>query len=135
MLLLADGEVISDWIERGYCSQWAAAGADQVTFLCLSNTDDSVNRRNDAGKTEVDAGDLDLGLAGLNLSLRSSNGCLRSLDLGPIREVRLGCVIKVLLADRIHPCQGTVLLHIQLTLELVRLRCTQLRLILNQLGL
>jgi len=62
--------------------------------------------RNDADvETEVDAGRLDLGLAGLNLSLRCSNGCLRSLDLALFAGPS-GCVINVLLADRIHTLPG-----------------------------
>ena len=91
--------------------------------------------RDNARETEIDAGGLDCGLAGLNLSLRSSNGCLGGLYLGLICKIRLRCVVEILLADGISLCQRSVLLYIELALELVRLSCRKLRLVLNQLRL
>ena len=81
----------------------AAAGADQVAYLCLGDAGDTVDRRNNAGEIEIDAGGLDCGLAGLNLSLRSSDGRFRGLHLGLIGKVCLGCVVEILLADGIQP--------------------------------
>jgi len=49
--------------------------------------------------------------------------------------VRLICVIEVLFADRIDRCQRSILVYIELTHLLVRLGCSALSLILNQLRL
>ena len=105
-----------------------AAGADQVTHLCLCDAGDAVDGRDYAGETEIDAGGFDRGLAGLNLSLRGSNGRCGSLHLGLIGEVRLLCVVEILLADGIDLCERLVLLDIELALELVRLGRGELRL-------
>ena len=69
----------------------------------------------------------------MNLSMRRSYGCLCRLHLRLIRKASLGCVVEILLANGIHFCQGSVLLNIELALQLVRFRCCELRLILDQL--
>ena len=69
--------------------------------MCLSNTGDAVNGRNNAGETEIDACGLDCGLAGLNLSLGSGNGRVGGLYLGLVCKVGLSCIVKILLADGI----------------------------------
>ena len=71
----------------------------------------------------------------MNLCMRGSYGGLCSLHLRFISEVSLVCVVEILLTDGIHLCQGGVLLNIELALELVRFRCCELRLILDQLCL
>ena len=135
VFLFADSEIVSDGIERRNCSQRSAAGVYQVPYLCLRNTGDAVNRGNNACETEVDTGGFDCGFADLDLSLRSSNGSFCGLHLVFVGEVRLVCIVEVLFADRIDLCQRSVLVYIELAHLLVRLGCSELRLVLNQLRL
>ena len=69
----------------------------------------------------------------LFVQFRRSDRGLRGLHLRLIRKVGLNCIVKILLANGIGFCQRTVLLHVKLTLELVRLSRRESRFLLGQL--
>src|SRR5260370_1523612 len=98
--MCADRAIVSDGIECRSRSQWSAAGADQITHLCLGNTCDAVYGGNYACEAEIDAGGFDCRLACLELSPGRRNRCYTGPYPGLIPQRAL-----VFVVQNLHSCR------------------------------